>query len=170
MPQVPIGSTARLILIKVAKRSPMYDNINVKEEHIMYNNILVPVVFDHGERGAKSLKVAQELLNEGGKITLMHVMEDVPAYATTYLPEGLAQRHHHEAMEKLKNMAKDLNANVEASVIHGHAYSSILDYSKTHEMDCIVIASHKPGFEDYFLGSTAARVVRHAKCGVHILR
>ncbi|MGD9294263.1 MAG: universal stress protein [Roseobacter sp.] len=136
----------------------------------MYDNILVPVVFDHGERGAKSLKVAQELLNEGGKITLMHVMEDVPAYATTYLPEGLAQRHHSEAMERLKKMAKAVQADVEVAVIHGHAYSTIIEYSKTHKADCIVIASHKPGFEDYFLGSTAASVVRHAKCGVHVLR
>jgi nucleotide-binding universal stress UspA family protein len=136
----------------------------------MYNNILVPVVFDHGERGAKSLKIAQALLNTGGKITLMHVMEDVPAYATTYLPEGLAQRHHNEAMEQLKKLAKEVKADVEVAVIHGHAYSSIIEYSKTHETDCIVIASHKPGFEDYFLGSTASSVVRHAKCAVHVLR
>ncbi len=40
VPQVPIGSTARLILIKVAKQSPMYDNINVKEEYIMYKIII----------------------------------------------------------------------------------------------------------------------------------
>ena len=136
----------------------------------MYSNILVPVVFDHGERGAASLKIAQELLNAGGKITLLHVMEEVPSYASTYLPEGLAQQHHDDALQGLKKMAENMSAQVEAAVIHGHAYSSILEYSKKHGTDCIVIASHKPGFEDYFLGSTAARIVRHAKCGVHILR
>ncbi|MGA9411364.1 MAG: universal stress protein [Roseobacter sp.] len=136
----------------------------------MYNNILVPVVFDHGERASASLRVAKELLNKGGKITLMTVMEDIPSYATTYLPEGLAQRHHNEAVDHLNEIAKTVGTPVEAVVIHGHAYSSILEYSKSHDTDCIVIASHKPGFEDYFLGSTAARVVRHAKCGVHILR
>jgi universal stress protein F len=136
----------------------------------MYDNILVPVVFDHGERAAASLKVAQELLNAGGKITLLHVMEEVPSYATTYLPEGLAERHREDALQGLHDMAKDTEASCEAVVVHGHAYSTILEYSKKHGTDCIVIASHKPGFEDYFLGSTAARVVRHAKCGVHILR
>ena len=136
----------------------------------MYNNILVPVVFDHGARAAASLKVAKELLNDGGKVTLLHVMEEVPSYATTYLPEGLADRHHNEAVETLTGIAKGVDVPVDAVVIHGHAYSSILEYSNKHEIDCIVIASHKPGFEDYFLGSTAARVVRHAKCGVHILR
>jgi nucleotide-binding universal stress UspA family protein len=136
----------------------------------MYNNILVPVVFDHGERAAASLKVASELLNADGQITLLHVMEEIPAYATTYLPADLAQRHHAEAIESLEKLASDLGAKAHPVVVHGHAYSSILEYSKKHGNDCIVIASHKPGFEDYFLGSTAARVVRHARCGVHILR
>ncbi len=39
-----------------------------------------------------------------------------------------------------------------------------------HAVDCIVIGSHKPGLSDYLLGSTAARVVRHAPCAVHVYR
>jgi nucleotide-binding universal stress UspA family protein len=136
----------------------------------MYSNILVPVVFDHGARGAQSLEIADALLKDGGTITLMHVMEEVPSYATTYLPEGLAQQHHDEAMKKLTEMAQAVGGHCKAAVVHGHAASSILDYVRHDGSDCIVIASHKPGFEDYFLGSTAARVVRHAKCAVHVLR
>jgi len=136
----------------------------------MYNNILVPIVLDHGTRPTDSLRVAEELLNEGGQITVITVLEDIPSYASTYLPEGLAQQHQKQAIQDLHQVAKDLNASVEAVVVHGHASSSILEYGKKHEIDCIVIASHKPGLEDYFLGSTAARVVRHAKCGVHVLR
>lgn len=136
----------------------------------MYTNILVPVVFEHGNHGENSLKVAKELLDDGGKITLLHVMEEIPSYATTYLPEGLAKRQHTEAVEALRDITGTVGASCEVAVVQGHAYSSILEYAKKHENDCIVIASHKPGFEDYFLGSTAARVVRHAKCGVHILR
>ena len=136
----------------------------------MYSNILVPVVFDHGQRSAAAVKVAQELCNASGLITLLHVMEEVPSYATTYLPAGLAQRHQDEALQMLHDLGKGIETKVKAAVINGHSYSSILEYAKTNNVDCIVIASHKPGFEDYFLGSTAARVVRHAKCGVHILR
>lgn len=136
----------------------------------MYTNILVPVVFDHGPRSAESLKVAQALLEDGGKITLLHVREEIPSYASSYLPEGLAESQRNDAMESLRKMAADCEGACEIAVVHGHSYSSILEYSKTHDTDCIVIASHKPGFEDYFLGSTAARVVRHAKCGVHVLR
>ena len=136
----------------------------------MYTNILVPVVFDHGEKSTNSLKVAGELLSDGGKITLLHVMEEVPSYATTYLPEGLGEQHVADAKQGLRDIASGIEAPCEAVVVHGHAYTTILEYSKKHGVDCIVIASHKPGFEDYFLGSTAARVVRHAKCGVHVLR
>ena len=38
------------------------------------------------------------------------------------------------------------------------------------KVDLIIIASHKPGLQDYFLGSTAARVVRHASCSVLVVR
>jgi len=37
-------------------------------------------------------------------------------------------------------------------------------------VDLIIIASHRPGLQDYFLGSTAAKVVRHAKCSVLVIR
>ncbi len=35
---------------------------------------------------------------------------------------------------------------------------------------CIIVASHKPNVGDYLLGTTAARVVRHATCSVFVVR
>ena len=55
-------------------------------------------------------------------------------------------------------------------VVDGHSARTILDYAEEHGVDCIVMASHRPDITDYFLGSTAARVVRHAACAVHVLR
>jgi nucleotide-binding universal stress UspA family protein len=55
-------------------------------------------------------------------------------------------------------------------VIKGHSGRSIIDVAVQKNADCIVIGSHKPGLIDYLLGSTAARVVRHAPCNVHVLR
>ena len=136
----------------------------------MYSHILVPVVFDHGDHGAKSLEIAHALTAAGGRITLLHVIEELPSYASAYLPEGLTTTQREEAVENLRAIARENNATCETVVIQGHSSTSILDYGAAHDVDCIVIASHKPGFEDYFLGSTAARVVRHAKCGVHVLR
>ena len=136
----------------------------------MYNHILVPIVFEHGNHGPDALKIAVQLLKKGGKITLLHVMEDVPAYAAAHIPEGIRDHHRKDATEAMHKLAGDIAATTDCVVTHGHASSSIMNFAEDHSADCIVIASHKPGFEDYFLGSTAARVVRHAKCSVHILR
>ena len=60
--------------------------------------------------------------------------------------------------------------NAEARVVMGHAGRTIVEFAKEHEVDLIVMNSHRPGIGDYFLGSTAARVVRHAQCSVHVIR
>ena len=43
----------------------------------MYNNILVPIVFDHGPKAEEAAAVARELLEPNGKITLLHVVEEI---------------------------------------------------------------------------------------------
>ncbi|MBL4758209.1 MAG: universal stress protein [Rhizobiales bacterium] len=52
----------------------------------------------------------------------------------------------------------------------GNASNAILDIAKEQNVDIILIGSHKPGLQDYLLGSTAARVVRHAECTVLVAR
>ena len=80
---------------------------------------------------------------------------------------------------KRKDMRDQLNrianadsedAHISTRIISGHAGRTIVDHAVENHVDCIVIASHRPGLEDYFLGSTAARVVRHAPCAVHVIR
>lgn len=134
----------------------------------MYSNILVPLVLDHVEE--KALAVAKKLANATGKITLLNVIEAIPGNVATYLPEGTLERNATEALDSLKDIAERTGSNCSAHVVWGHSSRTILDYAEEHGADCIVISSHKPGLEDYFLGSTAARVVRHAPCCVHILR
>ena len=43
-------------------------------------------------------------------------------------------------------------------------------YAKKIGADLIIVASHKPNVGDYLLGTTAARVVRHATCSVFVVR
>ena len=47
---------------------------------------------------------------------------------------------------------------------------AVLDTAEWANGDLIVIASHVPRVSDIFLGSTAAWVVRHADCSVHVIR
>ena len=135
----------------------------------MYKNILVPVALDHDASTHQAMDAARELRAKEGAITFLHVIEDLPGYATQFVPSDVRK----SALEEIRAYLGSLEKEVPASrslVIHGHSARSILDFADEHGIDCIVIASHKPGVPDYFLGGTAARVVRHAKCSVHVVR
>lgn len=135
----------------------------------MYTNILVPISFDEGRNSKQAIEIAKLLETKGGKVTLLHVMEEVPGYASTYMPEGYIEDSRKGLQEELDAIAADIPGG-QAKVISGHSATTILEYAADNKHDLIVIASHRPGMQDYFLGSTAHHVVRHAKCAVHVLR
>ncbi|WP_370401598.1 universal stress protein [Sulfitobacter sp. JB4-11] len=135
----------------------------------MYNNILVPIALDHEHPSGPSLDIAKRLLNEGGTITALHVMEELPAYVLQHIEQGQRDTQRADFEKALKAEIADV-PNGKAALVMGHSGRTILDYAASHDNDCIVIASHRPGLQDYLLGSTAARVVRHAQCAVHVLR
>ena len=135
----------------------------------MYSNILVPIALEHDRDTAGAFEVARRLLADGGKITALHVLEAIPAYATTYLPEDQLKNRASEAKTMLVAELGGVK-DVKPVVVTGHSGRSIVEYADQHYVDCIIIASHRPGLQDYLLGSTAARVVRHANCPVHVIR
>lgn len=134
----------------------------------MYKTILVPVALDHERDTAAALDIARALAGDGATVTALTVVESVPAYIMASFPENQAETNRAAALEALK--AELGTSGAKAVVVTGHAARSILDYAESHGVDCIVIASHRPGLQDFFLGSTAARVVRHARCAVHVVR
>ena len=136
----------------------------------MYKNILVPIVFDHEPTADDALAIASALLENGGKITLFHVVEEIPSHILVQLPEGLMKRSLKDALTGLKKISAQSDLEITTVAMLGHASRTILEYASEIDSDCIVISSHHPGLGDYFLGSTASRVVRHARCAVHILR
>jgi nucleotide-binding universal stress UspA family protein len=135
----------------------------------MYAHILVPVSFDQDRDSKGALRAAQLLAGETGRISLLHVIEQVPSYAISYLPQGYANEARKAVEAELAEIASTL-PNASAHVVEGHSGRTILDWAEAHEPDCIVIASHRPGMQDLLLGSTAAKVVRHAPCAVHVIR
>ena len=136
----------------------------------MYKNIIVAIDLGHGEAGKELIARARSLVDEGGTIRLIHVLEDVPSYIAAELPRDLSDRRQAEAKVELNLMAKELSGNSTAEVRTGAPASQILQAAEDHAADQIMIASHRPGISDYFIGSTAARVVRHAQCSVLITR
>ncbi|MFY0692496.1 MAG: universal stress protein [Paracoccaceae bacterium] len=135
----------------------------------MYKNILVPVELGHDDATHQAIEVARELRAKEGAITFLNVIEDLPGYASQYVSSDIRKSALEETQDYLGSLEKEVPSS-RSLVIHGHSARSILDFADEHGIDCIVIASHKPGVPDYFLGGTAARVVRHAKCAVHVVR
>jgi nucleotide-binding universal stress UspA family protein len=137
----------------------------------MYQNILVPVAPYHPANTQEAIRLAQALRAEGGKVTLISALDSIPAYVVDYLPEGQLQKNHADAKASLLEDSKGISdVTIKVVTEEGSAGSTIVEYAKQHKSDLIIIASHRPGLQDFFLGSTAARVVRHAPCAVHVVR
>ena len=135
----------------------------------MYTNILLPVVFDSEHKTEKSFTIARQLAGEGAKFTVVHVMETIPNFAASQIPEDVLASSRDQVADLLRKSAEALPG-AESKLLHGHAARAIVDFAEQKGIDCIVVASHRPGMGDFFIGSTAANVVRHAKCSVHVIR
>ena len=134
----------------------------------MYRKILVPMALDHGI-SPKTLEVARVLSSDGAEIVALHVYEAPQGAVKAYLDDEVVKAGFEHARDRLHEKIAGLGG-VTPALVKGHSARTIIDYANQNAVDCIVIGSHKPGLSDFFLGSTAARVVRHAPCAVHVHR
>ena len=133
----------------------------------MYDHILIPVVPDHAAEFGGALTVAKRMRSDGGKISALAVLEEMPGYVDAYIPPDTREANIKSAHADLE---KHMGDAADCVIREGNPSRSILNWAEKNGVDCIIVPSHKPGFSDYFLGSTAARVVRHASCSVIVLR
>ena len=135
----------------------------------MYSHLLVTVAYDKGHDAAPVLEIARALAAPDAQITLVHVMEPAPLFALDYLPEGWREEMRAAIVADLEALAEGME-NMTALVVEGNAAHEILEIARERLVDCIVIASHRPGTHALHLGSTAAKVVSRAQCAVHVAR
>jgi len=136
----------------------------------MYKTILVPIDMAQIEKGKAMIDIAMAQGNKDTQTILLNVVEEIPAWVASQLPGGILDESRQFALEELKAIADTANINVDVEVRAGHPYKTILEVADKSGAELIIVASHQPGLEDYFLGSTAARIVRHAKCSVLVVR
>ncbi len=134
----------------------------------MYKRILVPMALDH-DISKHTLEVARALSADGGDITALHVYEMPQGSVSAFLDKEAVADSFQQAGQLLQEKIEGLDG-INPVIVKGHSARTIIDYANENAVDCIVIGSHKPGLSDYFLGSTASRVVRHAACAVHVNR
>ncbi len=136
----------------------------------MYKKIIVPVDMGQIEKGEKILAKAKALLDEGGQIVLVNVVETVPSYITVDLPVDFIDLSVKDAEEKLAALDSRLSAGAKKIIRVGSSAREIMDIAASEKADLIIIASHRPDFTNYLIGATADRVVRHATCSVLVDR
>lgn len=134
----------------------------------MYSKLLVPMALDHGI-SPQTLELAEALRAEGGEIIALHVYETPQGSVSVYLDKSVVQAGFDAAEKKLQEKVEGL-PNVAPKIVKGHSARTIIDFAEANGVDCIVIGSANPALSDFFLGTTASRVARHAKCAVHIQR
>ncbi len=136
----------------------------------MYATILVPIDLHDAGKAKAMLDNARLLGGGSARIVLLNVVEDVPSYVAAELPSGIIAQQKEDATRALTELAQAEGLAAAIAVRSGQPASAILACAEEHKVDVVVIASHRPGFQDYLIGSTAARVVRHARCSVLVLR
>ncbi|SUZ30801.1 Universal stress protein F [Roseibaca ekhonensis] len=135
----------------------------------MYSHLLVTVAYEGQHDAAPSLEIAGALAAEGAKVTLLHVMEPAPVFALDYLPDNWREDMHAAIKADLGTLAAQFEHG-SAVVVEGDPASEVLEFAQTHGVDCIVVASHRPGTHSLMLGSTANKIVARAPCAVHVAR
>lgn len=137
----------------------------------MYRHVLVPIA--HDEEPAKTdeaLNIAGRLAAPGAQVVLLHVIESVPAFVAAQIPAELLKAARADAEAMLKAVAARSPVPATTALVSGHGGRSIVEYAEEKDVDCIVVNSHRPEAQDVFFGTTAASIVRHAPCSVHVLR
>ena len=135
----------------------------------MYKTIIVPIDIGQMERAESMIDSARQLGPEAN-IILANAVETLPSHIMAEIPVDMIDDAKERAQEKLNGLIEAAGPKASVKMLEGHAASAILDLAEDVKADVIVIASHKPGWQDYLIGSTAARVVRHAKCAVFVIR
>ncbi|MBY5337799.1 universal stress protein [Rhizobium leguminosarum] len=136
----------------------------------MYRKVIVAIALGGIDKGEKILRKAASLLDAGGEIIALNVVEDVPSYVAIELPANMIEDAMKDSREKLEALITAAGVTATIEIANGPPAKAIISTAERRGADLIIVASHVPDFSNYFIGATADRVVRHAKCSVLIDR
>ncbi len=138
----------------------------------MFKKVLIPIDVAIKDE-AQKLLVAAKTLTAGWDCEL-HVLTVVPdfgmAIVGSYFDEKFEDQTRGAVAEQLAAVVAQADMSVTQQVLMGSVYDSVIAHANNIGADLIVIGAHQPDLSDYLLGSNAARVVRHSKRSVLVLR
>ena len=91
----------------------------------------------------------------------------------SFFPDDFAEKALAETDKRLHAYVADNvpdGVPVQHVVAYGRIYEEIIKAADSIGADLIVMSAHRPNVTDYLLGPNAARVARHAKQSVLIIR
>lgn len=138
-----------------------------------FKKILVPVDLGEDSSWKEALPTAiDQAQHSGGELHIVTVVPEEPPQLA-WLPEDYSEKMIAYANSQLDNLLKTNipeQMKAERHVRQGTIYREIVKLAQGIDADLIVMASHRPELKDFLLGPNAARVVRHAKCPVLVIR
>lgn len=137
---------------------------------MLYKSILLPIDVAHPEAAPAMFEKARALLEPGGTLTAVYVVPDIPAYVLAEMNEGFLPATMRKSENTLQTLVGEAGMEASVRILAGQAPRAILTAGEEAKADLVIVSSHRPGLSDYLLGSTAARIVRHAQCSVLVIR
>ena len=140
----------------------------------MFNSILVPIDLADTDLARPAIETAASLSkSSGGKVRLVNVMAMTPVMLAEYVPPDFDAQQRQSSSEALAIVARESGIDakrISTSIRQGGIYHEILEEAADVKADLIVMTSHRPSMQNYFLGSNAGHIVRYAKCSVLVVR
>jgi nucleotide-binding universal stress UspA family protein len=141
----------------------------------MYRNVLVPIDLSDKHSWRKALPTAVSLCETFE--ARLHLIAVVPEFDLPMVGQGLPEGYDTKLRQQLAKQLRDfvaqqVPAEIESRriVAEGKIYQEILNAAEAIKADVIVMGAHRPELSHYLLGPNAAKVVRHAKCSVMVVR
>ena len=140
----------------------------------MFKSILVPIDLADTDLAKPAIATAATLSQTwNGSVRLLNVMAMTPVMLAEYVPPDFDAQQRQSSSEALAIVARESGIDakrISTSIRQGGIYHEILEEAAGVKADLIVMTSHRPSMQNYFLGSNAGHIVRYAKCSVLVVR
>lgn len=148
----------------------------------MLKRILVPL--DSSKLAETALPYAQQIIEEGGQISLLMVVERIDIFAPNenaplLVPEvrnlaaekeDVIQKHAQDYLTRIATEIPGTNLKVETTVQFGKPADEIVDFAENILTDIIVMSTHgRTGLSRWLLGSVTQKVLSASPCPVYIV-
>ena len=138
----------------------------------MFKKVLIPIDVAVPEEARKLLNVAKSLTKEWA--CDCHVVTVIPTVGMpivgSYFDSDFQDESESKGAEELSKLVSAVGIDAQEHVLSGKVYDSVIALATKLDTDLIVLGAHQPELSDYLLGSNAARVVRHSRQSVLVVR